>query len=59
MRRIGAIFKPPENAEPADIHSDNSKPGGAVQKPRKSKSAKGEKQCTPTTNITGTSTGEN
>lgn len=58
MRRIGAIFKPPENAEPADIHNDNSKPVDAGQKPRKSRSAKGEKQCTPTTNITGTSTEE-
>lgn len=54
MRRIGAVF----NSAVADLPKA-PKPDVTAEKPRKTKSKKGEKQCTPTTNTTGTSTGEN
>lgn len=54
MRRIGAIFKPPEN-----VNGGNAKPENVEQKPRKPKAGKGGKQCTPITSTTETSTGEN
>lgn len=54
MRRIGMIFKPSATDLPKA-----PEPKIQAEKPRKAKYAKGEKQCTPTTNTTGTSTGEN
>lgn len=53
MRRIGAVFKP----SAADVPKA-PEPEVTAEKPRKTKSKKGETQCTPTTNTTETSAGE-